>query len=210
MAGHSNHAANAAAWAAMRAEQAAAAEQRRAERAAAKEARREANRAAWWERRNMEPPRAEPADAVEATEAPEALEVTRCKVDQVAPDEWHVTTSDGVGYMVEGAGYVVTIDGEPYEVPTMEAARELIELDEETRRDEADEVARFADGMRLERGGVAYVVDHATQTTVTLRTIADGGEMVHTHKVRRGPRGQYIRPGRSRFARDIFAADMAA
>ena len=50
MAGHSNHAANAAAWARMRADQAQAMEQRRAANAAAKAARREANRAAWWGR----------------------------------------------------------------------------------------------------------------------------------------------------------------
>lgn len=213
MAGHSNHAQNSAAWAAMRAEQAAAAEQRRAERAAAKEARREANRAAWWGRyERTAAEHAEEAAEVYDLEAAtsEELQAVRCTVDHAAPGEWHVTTTDGVGYEVASAGYVVTIDGAPYEVPSMEAARELIELAEATRRDEADEVASFADGMSLERGGIVYVIDHATPTTVTLRTIVDGGEMVHTHKVRRCPRGQYIRPGRSRFTRDIFAADMAA
>lgn len=66
MAGHSNHAANAAAWAAMRTEQAAAMEQRRAERAAAKAARREANRAAWWCRYGLEAPGAEQVITFEA------------------------------------------------------------------------------------------------------------------------------------------------
>lgn len=59
MAGHQNHAANAAAWAAMRAaeaeERAAYMGQRRAEKAA----RRAANRAAWWGRMGREVPEPE-------------------------------------------------------------------------------------------------------------------------------------------------------
>jgi hypothetical protein len=212
MAGHANHAANAAAWAAMRAEQAAAMEQRRAERAAEKAARREANRAAWWGRYGLEAPGAEQAAPVEqAAEAPEALEVPRCKVDQVAPAEWHVTTSDGTGYMVEGAGYVVTIEGETYTVPTLEAARELVELAEETRRDEADAVAVFTDGMRLECGQVVYTVEHATASEVRVRTEAAGAVKRQTLKLRRGPRGQFIKlHANSKAERVIYAADLAA
>lgn len=212
MAGHSNHAQNAAAWAAMRAEQAAAMEQRRAERAAEKAARREANRAAWWGRYGLEAPGAEQAEPVEqAAEAPEALEVPRCKVDQVAPEEWHVTTSDGTGYMVEGAGYVVTIEGESYTVPTLDAARELVELAEETRRDEADAVAVFVDGMRLECGQVVYTVEHATASEVRVRTEAAGAVKRQTLKLRRGPRGQFIKlHANSKAERVIYAADLAA
>lgn len=212
MAGHSNHAANAAAWAAMRAEQAAAMEQRRAERAAAKAARREANRAAWWGRYGLEAPGAEQAAPVEqAAEAPEALEVPRCKVDQVAPEEWHVTTSDGTGYMVEGAGYVVTIEGEAYTVPTLDAARELVELADETRRDEADAVAVFVDGMRLECGQVVYTIEHATASEVRVRTEAAGAVKRQTLKLRRGPRGQFVKlHANSKAERVIYAADLAA
>ena len=212
MAGHANHAANAAAWAAMRAEQAAAMEQRRAERAAEKAARREANRAAWWGRYGLEAPGAEQAEPVEqAAEAPEALEVPRCKVDQVAPEEWHVTTSDGTGYMVEGAGYVVTIEGEAYTVPTLDAARELVELAEETRRDEADAVAVFVDGMRLECGQVVYTVEHATASEVRVRTEAAGAVKRQTLKLRRGPRGQFVKlHANSKAERVIYAADLAA
>ena len=215
MAGHANHNANAAAWAAMRAEQAAAMEQRRAERAAEKAARREANRAAWWGRYGLEAPGAEQAEPVEpveqAAEAPEALEVPRCKVDQVAPEEWHVTTSDGTGYMVEGAGYVVTIEGESYTVPTLDAARELVELAEETRRDEADAVAVFVDGMRLECGQVVYTVEHATASEVRVRTEAAGAVKRQTLKLRRGPRGQFVKlHANSKAERTIYAADLAA
>ena len=212
MAGHANHNANAAAWAAMRAEQAAAIEQRRAERAAEKAARREANRAAWWGRYGLEAPGAEQAEPVEqAAEAPEALEVPRCKVDQVAPEEWHVTTSDGTGYMVEGAGYVVTIEGESYTVPTLDAARELVELAEETRRDEADAVAVFVDGMRLECGQVVYTVEHATASEVRVRTEAAGAVKRQTLKLRRGPRGQFVKlHANSKAERVIYAADLAA
>ena len=212
MAGHANHAANAAAWAAMRAEQAAAMEQRRAERAAEKAARREANRAAWWGRYGLEAPDAEQAEPVEqAAEAPEALEVHRCKVDQVAPAEWHVTTSDGTGYMVEGAGYVVTIEGEAYTVPTLKAAAELVELAEQTRRDEADAVAVFADGMRIECGQVVYTVERATASGVTVRTDAAGATRRQTLKVRRSDRGQYVKlNANSKAERVIYAADMAA
>ena len=212
MAGHANHNANAAAWAAMRAEQAADMEQRRAERAAEKAARREANRAAWWGRYGLEAPGAEQVEPVEqAAEAPEALEVPRCKVDQVAPEEWHVTTSDGTGYMVEGAGYVVTIEGESYTVPTLDAARELVELAEETRRDEADAVAVFVDGMRLECGQVVYTVEHATASEVRVRTEAAGAVKRQTLKLRRGPRGQFIKlHANSKAERTIYAADLAA
>ena len=212
MAGHANHNANAAAWAAMRAEQAAAMEQRRAERAAEKAARREANRAAWWGRYGLEAPGAEQAESVEqAAEAPEALEVPRCKVDQVAPEEWHVTTSDGTGYMVEGAGYVVTIEGESYTVPTLDAARELVELAEETRRDEADAVAVFVDGMRLECGQVVYTVEHATASEVRVRTEAAGAVKRQTLKLRRGPRGQFVKlHANSKAEMTIYAADLAA
>lgn len=212
MAGHANHAANAAAWAAMRAEQAAAMEQRRAERAAEKAARREANRAAWWGRYGLEAPGAEQAEPVEqAAEAPEALEVHRCKVDQVAPEEWHVTTSDGTGYTVEGAGYVVTIEGEAYTVPTLDAARELVELAEETRRDEADAVAVFVDGMRLECGQVVYTVEHATASKVRVRTEAAGAVKRQTLTLHRGPRGQFVKlHANSKAERVIYAADLAA
>lgn len=212
MAGHANHAANAAAWAAMRAEQAAAMEQRRAERAAEKAARREANRAAWWGRYGLEAPGTEQAAPVEQTaEAPEALEVHRCKVDQVAPAEWHVTTSDGTGYMVEGAGYVVTIEGEAYTVPTLDAARELVELAEETRRDEADAVAVFVDGMRLECGQVVYTVEHATASKVRVRTEASGAVKRQTLTLHRGPRGQFVKLLANSLAeRVIYAADLAA
>lgn len=207
MAGHANHNANAAAWAAMRAEQAAAMEQRRAERAAEKAARREANRAAWWGRMGREVP-----GAAEATEdAAAELAVSRCKVDQVAPAEWHVTTSDGTGYMVEGAGYVVTIEGEAYTVPTLDAARELVELAEQTRRDEADAVAVFADGMRLECGQVVYTVEHATASKVRVRTEAAGAVKRQTLTLHRGPRGQYVKlHANSKAERVIYAADLAA
>lgn len=212
MAGHANHNANAAAWAAMRAEQAAAMERRRAERAAEKAARREANRAAWWGRYGLEAPSTEQDEPVEqTTQAPEALEVPRCKVDQVAPAEWHVTTSDGTGYTVEGAGFVVTIEGEAYTVPTLEAARELVELAEETRRDEADAVAVFTDGMRLECGQVVYTVEHATGSEVRVRTEAAGAVKRQTLKLRRGPRGQFIKlHANSKAERVIYAADLAA
>lgn len=206
MAGHANHAQNAAAWAAMRAEQAAAMEQRRAERAAEKAARREANRAAWWGRMGREVP-----GAAEATEDAAELAVSRCKVDHVAPAEWHVTTSDGTGYMVEGAGYVVSIEGEAYTVPTLDAARELVELAEETRRDEADAVAVFVDGMRLECGQVVYTVEHATASRVRVRTDAAGAVKRQTLTLHRGPRGQYVKlHANSKAERVIYAADMAA
>ena len=154
MAGHANHDANAAAWAAMRAEQARAAEARRAERAAEKAARREANRAAWWGRMGREVP-----GAAEATEDAAELAVSRCKVDHVAPAEWHVVSADGAGYTVEGAGFTVSFEGEAYTVPTLKAAAELVELAEQTRRDEADAVAVFEVGMRSEHGGVSYTVE---------------------------------------------------
>lgn len=206
MAGHANHNANAAAWAAMRAEQAAAMEQRRAERAAEKAARREANRAAWWGRMGREVP-----GAAEATEDAAELAVSRCKVDHVAPAEWHVTTSDGTGYMVEGAGYVVTIEGEAYTVPTLKAAAELVELAEQTRRDEADAVAVFADGMRIECGQVVYTVEHATASKVRVRTEAAGAVKRQTLTLHRGPRGQYVKlNANSKAERVIYAADMAA
>lgn len=207
MAGHANHNANAAAWAAMRAEQAAAMEQRRAERAAEKAARREANRAAWWGRMGREVP-----GAAEATEdAAAELAVSRCKVDHVAPAEWHVTTSDGTGYMVEGAGYVVTIEGEAYTVPTLKAAAELVELAEQTRRDEADAVAVFADGMRIECGQVVYTVEHATASKVRVRTEAAGAVKRQTLTLHRGPRGQYVKMhANSKAERVIYAADLAA
>ena len=206
MAGHANHDANAAAWAAMRAEQARAAEARRAERAAEKAARREANRAAWWGRMGREVP-----GAAEATEEAAELAVSRCKVDHVAPAEWHVTTSDGTGYMVEGAGYVVTIEGEAYTVPTLKAAAELVELAEQTRRDEADAVAVFEVGMRSEHGGVSYTVERATASGVTVRTDAAGATRRQTLKVRRSDRGQYVKlNANSKAERVIYAADMAA
>lgn len=206
MAGHANHNANAAAWAAMRAEQARAAEARRAERAAEKAARREANRAAWWGRMGREVP-----GAAEATEEAAELAVSRCKVDHVAPAEWHVTTSDGTGYMVDGAGYVVTIEGEAYTVPTLKAAAELVELAEQTRRDEADAVAVFADGMRIECGQVVYTVEHATASKVRVRTEAAGAVKRQTLTLHRGPRGQYVKMhANSKAERVIYAADMAA
>lgn len=206
MAGHANHNANAAAWAAMRAEQAAAMEQRRAERAAEKAARREANRAAWWGRMGREVP-----GAAEATEDAAELAVSRCKVDHVAPAEWHVTTSDGTGYMVEGAGFTVSFEGEAYTVPTLKAAAELVELAEQTRRDEADAVAVFEVGMRSEHGGVSYTVERATASGVTVRTDAAGATRRQTLKVRRSDRGQYVKlNANSKAERVIYAADMAA
>lgn len=206
MAGHANHDANAAAWAAMRAEQARAAEARRAERAAEKAARREANRAAWWGRMGREVP-----GAAEATEDAAELVVSRCKVDHVAPAEWHVTTSDGTGYMVEGAGFTVSFEGEAYTVPTLKAAAELVELAEQTRRDEADAVAVFEVGMRSEHGGVSYTVERATASGVTVRTDAAGATRRQTLKVRRSDRGQYVKlNANSKAERVIYAADMAA
>ncbi|WP_281657203.1 hypothetical protein [Collinsella stercoris] len=206
MAGHANHDANAAAWAAMRAEQARAAEARRAERAAEKAARREANRAAWWGRMGREVP-----GAAEATEDAAELAVSRCKVDHVAPAEWHVTTSDGTGYMVEGAGFTVSFEGEAYTVPTLKAAAELVELAEQTRRDEADAVAVFEVGMRSEHGGVSYTVERATASGVTVRTDAAGATRRQTLKVRRSDRGQYVKlNANSKAERVIYAADMAA
>lgn len=206
MCSHANHNANAAAWAAMRAEQAAAMEQRRAERAAAKAARREANRAAWWGRMGREVP-----GAAEATEDAAELAVSRCKVDHVAPTEWHVTTSDGTGYMVEGAGFTVSFEGEAYTVPTLKAAAELVELAEQTRRDEADAVAVFEVGMRSEHGGVSYTVERATASGVTVRTDAAGATRRQTLKVRRSDRGQYVKlNANSKAERVIYAADMAA
>lgn len=206
MAGHANHDANAAAWAAMRAEQARAAEARRAERAAEKAARREANRAAWWGRMGREVP-----GAAEATEEAAELAVSRCKVDHVAPAEWHVTTSDGTGYMVEGAGFTVSFEGEAYTVPTLKAAAELVELAEQTRRDEADAVAVFEVGMRSEHGGVSYTVERATASGVTVRTDAAGATRRQTLKVRRSNRGQYVKlNANSKAERVIYAADMAA
>lgn len=206
MAGHANHDANAAAWAAMRAEQARAAEARRAERAAEKAARREANRAAWWGRMGREVP-----GAAEATEEAAELAVSRCKVDHVAPAEWHVTTSDGTGYMVEGAGFTVSFEGEAYTVPTLKAAAELVELAEQTRRDEADAVAVFEVGMRSEHGGVSYTVERATASGVTVRTDAAGATRRQTLKVRSSDRGQYVKlNANSKAERVIYAADMAA
>lgn len=207
MAGHANHNANAAAWAAMRAEQAAAMEQRRAERAAEKAARREANRAAWWGRYGLEAP-----GAAEATEdAAAELAVSRCKVDHVAPAEWHVVSADGAGYTVEGAGFTVSFEGEAYTVPTLKAAAELVELAEQTRRDEADAVAVFEVGMRSEHGGVSYTVERATASGVTVRTDAAGATRRQTLKVRRSDRGQYVKlNANSKAERVIYAADMAA
>lgn len=207
MAGHANHNANAAAWAAMRAEQAAAMEQRRAERAAEKAARREANRAAWWGRMGREVP-----GAAEATEdAAAELAVSSCKVDHVAPAEWHVVSADGAGYTVEGAGFTVSFEGEAYTVPTLKAAAELVELAEQTRRDEADAVAVFEVGMRSEHGGVSYTVERATASGVTVRTDAAGATRRQTLKVRRSNRGQYVKlNANSKAERVIYAADMAA
>lgn len=207
MAGHANHNANAAAWAAMRAEQARAAEARRAERAAEKAARREANRAAWWGRMGREVP-----GAAEATEdAAAELAVSRCKVDHVAPAEWHVVSADGAGYTVEGAGFTVSFEGEAYTVPTLKAAAELVELAEQTRRDEADAVAVFEVGMRSEHGGVSYTVERATASGVTVRTDAAGATRRQTLKVRRSNRGQYVKlNANSKAERVIYAADMAA
>lgn len=207
MAGHANHNANAAAWAAMRAEQAAAMEQRRAERAAEKAARREANRAAWWGRMGREVP-----GAAEATEdAAAELAVSHCKVDHVAPAEWHVVSADGAGYTVEGAGFTVSFEGEAYTVPTLKAAAELVELAEQTRRDEADAVAVFEVGMRSEHGGVSYTVERATASGVTVRTDAAGATRRQTLKVRRSNRGQYVKlNANSKAERVIYAADMAA
>lgn len=206
MAGHANHNANAAAWAAMRAEQARAAEARRAERAAEKAARREANRAAWWGRMGREVP-----GAAEATEDAAELAVSRCKVDHVAPAEWHVVSADGAGYTVEGAGYTVSFEGEAYTVPTLKAAAELVELAEQTRRDEADAVAVFEVGMRSEHGGVSYTVERATASGVTVRTDAAGATRRQTLKVRRSDRGQYVKlNANSKAERVIYAADMAA
>ena len=207
MAGHANHNADAAAWAAMRAEQAAAMEQRRAERAAEKAARREANRAAWWGRMGREVP-----GAAEATEdAAAELAVSRCKVDHVAPAEWHVVSADGAGYTVEGAGFTVSFEGEAYTVPTLKAAAELVELAEQTRRDEADAVAVFEVGMRSEHGGVSYTVERATASGVTVRTDAAGATRRQTLKVRRSDRGQYVKlNANSKAERVIYAADMAA
>lgn len=206
MAGHANHNANAAAWAAMRAEQAAAMEQRRAERAAEKAARREANRAAWWGRMGREVP-----GAAEATEDAAELAVSRCKVDHVAPAEWHVVSADGAGYTVEGAGFTVSFEGEAYTVPTLKAAAELVELAEQTRRDEADAVAVFEVGMRSEHGGVSYTVERATASGVTVRTDAAGATRRQTLKVRRSDRGQYVKlNANSKAERVIYAADMAA
>lgn len=207
MAGHANHNANAATWAAMRAEQAAAMEQRRAERAAEKAARREANRAAWWGRMGREVP-----GAAEATEdAAAELAVSRCKVDHVAPAEWHVVSADGAGYTVEGAGFTVSFEGEAYTVPTLKAAAELVELAEQTRRDEADAVAVFEVGMRSEHGGVSYTVERATASGVTVRTDAAGATRRQTLKVRRSDRGQYVKlNANSKAERVIYAADMAA
>ncbi len=206
MAGHANHDANAAAWAAMRAEQARAAEARRAERAAEKAARREANRAAWWGRMGREVP-----GAAEATEDAAELAVSRCKVDHVAPAEWHVVSADGAGYTVEGAGFTVSFEGEAYTVPTLKAAAELVELAEQTRRDEADAVAVFEVGMRSEHGGVSYTVERATASGVTVRTDAAGATRRQTLKVRRSDRGQYVKlNANSKAERVIYAADMAA
>lgn len=207
MAGHANHNANAAAWAAMRAEQAAAMEQRRAERAAEKAARREANRAAWWGRMGREVP-----GAAKATEdAAAELAVSRCKVDHVAPAEWHVVSADGAGYTVEGAGFTVSFEGEAYTVPTLKAAAELVELAEQTRRDEADAVAVFEVGMRSEHGGVSYTVERATASGVTVRTDVAGATRRQTLKVRRSDRGQYVKlNANSKAERVIYAADMAA
>lgn len=217
MAGHSNHAANAAAWAAMREAQAADAARLRERRRAEREARREANRAAWWARLGLEAPQAieagpEPVEQQERAEEPEALEVRRCRVEQASPSEWHITTPDGAGYSIEANGYTVDLgNGEAYTVPTLEAAREMVELAEETRRDEADAAGRFSDGMRLESNGVTYTVDHATPTRVTLRIDAAGASKVQKLMVRRSARGQFVKlHAGHKGERAIYAADLAA
>lgn len=230
MAGHTNHAQNAAAWAAMRANEAAASEKRRADRAAAKAARREANRAAWWARLGKAVPTYDRADVAPAPVEVEAvgifdddpvynddqssadtLHVKGCKVDQVADTEWHIVTSDGTGYEIDGAGYTVTIGNETYTVPTLEDAQELIELAEETRREEADEAASFTPGMTVERYGATYTVEHVTANSVIVRVDSHGISRSHTLKMRRDERGQYVVPNaRTKYSKAIYAADLAA
>lgn len=119
MAGHANHNANAAAWAAMRAEQAAAMEQRRAERATEKAARREANRAAWWGRMGREVPGAyEYAEAV----APEELRGAILGAKEEARDLLDSNGSGWVSVLVGVGECVDDVDAENAEqVITFEA-----------------------------------------------------------------------------------------
>ena len=123
MAGHQNHAANAAAWAAMRAaeaeERTAYLERRRAEKAA----RRAANRAAWWGRMGREVP--EPETALEPEAAPEPVAVARQEPETaLEPEAAPVPTLSGfrVTEPGEDLGYVTVLSKDGLDTPSWRRA----------------------------------------------------------------------------------------
>lgn len=174
-----------------------------AERRAAREERRERNRRAWWAMRyGVVPPTETEPDEMPACNA--------AHIEQVDAGAWQIVGKDGEGYEVERV-YRVTVDGEPYEVPAISDAAELIALAVDTNREASARAAAFREGQTLEAGTVTYRVAHVTANSVRLTAETPAGSTSTVLKLRHSARGQWVRlHANSRAQRDIYAADMAA
>lgn len=222
MAGHRNHAANAAAWAAMRAaeaeERAAYMERRRAEKAA----RREANRAAWWGRMGREfpdgkpaAPAVEPAPAVAVAPAPvPANPVSGFDVNEPSAGQGDVTTlaKDGLRYAIvhEGGAFSVLLpNGEELQAPTYDAALELVGMAHDVALSEAEALPKFERGMTFSIGRESYTVE-GIGCKIGYRNTRPGAKRHETMR-RLTERGECITLNAgSKCERTIYAADIAA
>lgn len=211
MAGHTNHEQNAAAWAAMRADQAAQAEQRRVQRAAEREARRAANRAAWAARNG-----AAFIDASNASEQGDHMSeasVSRICGRAVENPERGVfcLADESRGMWQIERTYTVTVPtGETFSVPSMEDAAELITDGIEAAREDAANAASIEAGQTWKHGNVTYTVVGRCKRSAELEASVDGATFRKSYAIRSSDRGQYVRINpNGKGQRDLYAADAA-
>lgn len=214
MAGHTNHAANAAAWAAMRAEQAAQAEQRRVQRAAEREARRAANRAAWAAMNGAAFISASNAsDASEQRDRMSEASVSRICGRSVEQPERGVfcLADESRGMWQVERTYTVTVPtGETFSVQSMADAAELITDGIEAAREDAADAASIEAGQTWRHGNVTYTVVGRCKRSAELETSVDGATFRKSYAIRSSDRGQYVRINpNGKGQRDLYAADAA-
>lgn len=164
-------------------------------REAKREARRR-NREAWWRMRyGVIAPGTEPAD--------ELPDVPAYGVDRVGADEWRIEGKDDLGYTVERVYRVTVPGGEEFELPSAEAAAEMVTMAVEAHREATRE--QWHVGATV--GG--YTVERVTKTGVTMRH-ASGKAVTLKPRYTAEGRGFVVLHAGHRAERVIFADEMAA
>lgn len=168
------------------------AERHQREGAEEKRARRAANRERWWmARHGCHAPGQPPVD--------ELPDVPAKSIERTSPDDWQVIGKDGEGYEVERS-YTVTVQGERFELPSLEDAAEFVRMAVDSNREAMRE--QWREGASQD----GYTVEKATLSGVTVRH-ESGARCTLAPKLDRG-RAYVTLHSRSRFARRLYADEM--